>query len=610
MVEPVVEPVASDIGTGPDHGVTPLAGRVQILVHRRGRDGGPTVTTSGTWWGRHQVVWIDSSHGVVIGDGNLQHNTTELRVTDAQVRLGDATCGPATMRMFTALAAKPGSGRRQTALRRALLADNRSRSRAVDRPSTTHSEAKTVTATDAEVVVTRCRGVLLGNHNHQVNGYAYRWHSPEFHFAELVETEPALLDRLARALARPDDDRRMSALVKSIREAVLVAAPARYLDSPDGAATGFDLTAGVMVGGAGNRQENTSKTDVHRLDTESFIAFVCTEALERIDARKIDILAQSHERRVHAFRALNFDGGPDMPDRCAKLGNRLLTDLAELAAVHQDRLARLRPADPTYADRRARIEADLRRLDTRRAMRVGEVAAARIAAEDAQDGRVIADLCADIIRRIDSLPGMLVAGHPVAHDGRRLTILAAISADLDQCFALHRTRVDRLSGLEPDVRLGWFGSTAATRIRELTQHLDALHACRDLAAGDAVPSSPTQTTHPGNPFDRVAAVFTDLRTRPASPDTGPADVAAASAEPASVVTLSPLAPRRANRIDLSRLVAGGGMFGGAVQDPLPGPGDVLRPPSASSPLSPEDDPSVVKQPHLRSLNSPYRIPGP
>lgn len=224
----VSPPVRSAAGS--EVAVTPLARRVRILVDRRGRDGGPTVTSSGLWWSRHRIVWIDGSQGVVVGDGNRQQNTTELRVTDALVHLDDATCGLATMRRFTALAADPTDARRQASLRRQLLADNHRRHRDPARPHLADDGAMDLSVAADRIVVTRSSGVIVGDRNFQVNDFAYRWRSPEFGFADLVAANPKLITRLSDAMARPDDDGRMTALVTDICDAVSAIAPAYYLE--------------------------------------------------------------------------------------------------------------------------------------------------------------------------------------------------------------------------------------------------------------------------------------------------------------------------------------------------------------------------------------------
>ncbi len=271
-----------------------------------------------------------------------------------------------------------------------------------------------------------------------------------------------------------------------------------------------------MVGGTENSQENTSTIDLYRLNVASFVAFVYTEAQEQIDARELDVLTAVHQRRLQSFRALHPSAGAATPQRCAESGQALRADLDRMAQIHHQRLDRLRPADPAQAQRRVRIDADLEQLEARRAATDREIIATRLAAEEARDSRRFDDLCADILHRLEDLPGTLRPGASIDSDDTLRAALADIDAALDRCLRLHQGRIDRLKDLDPHLRLGWLGPTAAACIADLTRDLATLRACRHLVTGGP-PADPASTVPPnGDPstaIERVAAALTGVTTR-------------------------------------------------------------------------------------------------
>lgn len=240
-----------------------------------------------------------------------------------------------------------------------------------------------------------------------------------------------------------------------------------------------------MLGGTENSQENTSTIDLYRLNVAFFVAFVYTEAQEQIDARELDVLTAVHQRRLQSFRALHPSAGAATPQRCAESGQALRADLDRMAQIHHERLDRLRPADPAQAQRRVRIDADLEQLEARRAATDREIIATRLAAEEARDSRRFDDLCADILHRLEDLPGTLRPGASIDSDDTLRAALADIDAALDRCLRLHQGRIERVKDLDPHLRLGWLGPTAAACIADLTRDLATLRACRHLVTGGA-----------------------------------------------------------------------------------------------------------------------------
>ncbi len=582
-----------------DRSAALLSGQADILVHRRGLDGGPAVTTSGPWWNRHRIVWVRGAQGVVVGNGNCQRNSTRLRVTGAHVRLDGPALGLATMRMFIALADNPASAGRQAALRRQLLADNHRQGGAV-RPAP--APAGPVRVADATVVVTRSAGVVVGDRNTQVNRFRYRWQNPAIRFQELVAESPALVRMTAALMARPDDGRRMSALLDGIDRALSAAAPALYRDSPDGMAAGFDRTAGVMVGGPENHQHDRSTIDIHRLDANAFIAFVCTEAQERIDTRDLETLAELHRRNLDDLRTPLPGSGATTPDRCVEVGRRLRADLAAARRIQDGRLARLRPDDPTHAVRRVTIEADIRRLDAMRSAVAREILAARTAAEDDRDRRRIDDLCERGLRRLAGLAGVPQLGGPAAGETRHRAVIARVRTDLDRCATLQKGRLARLDQLDPHERLGWLGPATADRAAEVSHELEVLDASRALAAGTVSPGARAPgeelDSTPVSAIDRMAAALVDVSRPPAPlsielPDLGlevitvetPADLAddrpflLSVADADAGVDLVDMA----TRVEVAGLVDVLDLAGRSVGAPLDDPLDLFDyPPSPSS----------------------------